>query len=119
MCSFAEITLEPLAMEFVSKIDLWKTFKSSFRCLIDPISRKFDNLLIIHCCRFSWFRENFVYLQVGYKAFRYEYFRQKAQYDSGALLGESKVIIFLPADSVPPIANRRFFLQLVLSNRVN
>lgn len=33
-------------------------------------------------------RKNFIFLQVGYKALSYEYFRQKAQYDSGALMGE-------------------------------
>ncbi|XP_068673629.1 acid-sensing ion channel 2-like isoform X1 [Montipora foliosa] len=36
----------------------------------------------------DYFRENLVYLQIGYKSFSYNHHRQKAQYDSGALLGE-------------------------------
>jgi len=36
----------------------------------------------------DYFRKNLIFLQVGYKALSYEYFRQKAQYDSGALMGE-------------------------------
>ena len=40
---------------------------------------------------FFFHRKNLVYLQVGYRTFSYELFRQKAQYDSGALMGKNTV----------------------------
>ena len=53
--------------------------------LVVPISVIYLSVLFF----FFFHRKNLVYLQVGYKTFSYELFRQKAQYDSGALMGEN------------------------------
>ena len=45
---------------------------------------------------FLFHRKNLVYLQVGYKTFSYELFRQKAQYDSGALMGKNINTVYPP-----------------------
>ena len=52
--------------------------------LVVPISVIYLSVLF-----FFFHRKNLVYLQVGYKTFSYELFRQKAQYDSGALMGKN------------------------------
>ena len=56
--------------------------RDSLHLLVVPLS-------VIYLFFFFFHRKNLVYLQVGYKTFSYELFRQKAQYDSGALMGKN------------------------------
>lgn len=57
--------------------------RDSLHLLVVPLSAIYLSVF------FFFYRKNLVYLQVGYKTFSYELFRQKAQYDSGALMGKN------------------------------
>ena len=60
--------------------------RDSLHLFVVPFSVIYLSVLFLF---FFFHRKNLVYLQVGYKTFSYELFRQKAQYDSGALMGKS------------------------------
>ena len=75
-------------VQYSSKLEQQSVSSMGSHVMRDSLHSLFVPLSVIYLSYF-FHRKNLVYLQVGYKTFSYELFRQKAQYDSGALMGKN------------------------------
>lgn len=75
-------------VQYSSELEQQSVSSMGSHVMRDSLHLLFVPLSVIYLS-FFFHRKNLVYLQVGYKTFSYELFRQKAQYDSGALMGKN------------------------------
>lgn len=75
-------------VQYSSELEQQSVSSMGSHVMRDSLHLLFVPLSVIYL-PFFFHRKNLVYLQVGYKTFSYELFRQKAQYDSGALMGKN------------------------------